>query len=404
VRGRIVSRFKGSYSIVLDIGKDPVTGKRQQHFESIKGTRKEAEKRLNELLHELGNGTFVKPGKLTVSDFLKSWLTDYVRLNESSRTHELYSYMCEKHITPDIGKIVLSELKPQNLQHLYSEKLDHGRLDGQGGLGGRTVQLIHVTIHKALQYGLKMGLVNRNVADGVEIPRVKRHEMRTLSESDVNVFLNSVKDSEYYTLWYTYLHTGARRSELLAVQWLNINLYPLDSTLSITRSLEYIDDKKIPASERIKFKAPKTVKSRRLIDLTPSNAVVLRKYREAQDKLKQSLGLPALTDNDLVFSHFNGSPLLPQSITHAWMKAVRKAGFYGIRLHDTRHTHASIMLTKEIHPKVVSERLGHAGIAITMDLYSHVTRGMQHAAAAKFDEISVPKESKLDKELDEIIK
>ena len=169
----------------------------------------------------------------------------------------------------------------------------------------------------------------------------------------------------------------------------------------MTRSMEYVPD--APPDQRIGFKPPKTEKSRRLIALTPSNTIILREHKEAQDKLRLSLNLPVTTENDLVFSHFDGSPYLPNSITHAWMKMVRRSGFRGIRLHDARHSHASIMLKQGVHPKIVSERLGHAGIAITLDLYSHVAPGLQAAAAAKFDDILKPKENKLEKELKEIM-
>ena len=108
--------------------------------------------------------------------------------------------------------------------------------------------------------------------------------------------------------------------------------------------------------------------------------------------MRQALDLPLVTDNDLVFSHWDGTPLLPNSVTHAWMKLVRRCGLQGIRLHDARHTHASLLLKQGVHPKIVQERLGHARIAVTLDLYSHVAPGLQQAAANKFDDIVLPKD------------
>jgi integrase len=113
----------------------------------------------------------------------------------------------------------------------------------------------------------------------------------------------------------------------------------------------------------------------------------LREQREAQDKRRISLELPTKSDNDLVFSHQDGSPLLPDSITHVWLKPIRKRGLMGVRLHDERHSHASLMLKQGIHPKIVQECLGHSVIAITLDLYSHIAPGLQQAAANKFDDI-----------------
>jgi integrase len=116
----------------------------------------------------------------------------------------------------------------------------------------------------------------------------------------------------------------------------------------------------------------------------------LHEHKEAQTKQRQLLNMPLVSDNDLIFSHWDGSPLPPDSITHAWMKLARRCGLSGVRLHDARHTHASLMLRQGISPKVISERLGHAGIAITLDLYAHTTRGMQQEAANKFDDIVLP--------------
>ena len=142
---------------------------------------------------------------------------------------------------------------------------------------------------------------------------------------------------------------------------------------------------------RISFKEPKTAKSRRLIALSPSTAITLREHQTKQNALRKSLGYPALSNSDLVFSRYDGSPLLPNSITHAWIKLVRRCGLHGIRLHDARHTHASLLLKQGVHPKIVQERLGHAGIAVTLDFYSHVAPGLQQAAANKFDDILLPK-------------
>ena len=149
--------------------------------------------------------------------------------------------------------------------------------------------------------------------------------------------------------------------------------------------MQFVDNK-------VTFKQPKTVKSRRLIALPPSNVAVLQEHWEAQKKMRQSLDLPLVTDNDLVFSHWDGSPLLPDSVTHAWIKLARCCGLHGIRLHDARHTHASILLKQGVHPKIVQERLGHGSIQITLDTYSHVAPGLQQAAADKFDDIVLPKQ------------
>ncbi|MFH1032078.1 MAG: site-specific integrase, partial [Chloroflexota bacterium] len=169
-----------------------------------------------------------------------------------------------------------------------------------------------------------------------------------------------------------------RRGEALALSWGDADL--LLCQLSVNRSLQFI--KNTPS-----FKQPKTTKSRRLIALSPSTVAVLRDHRVEQDRLRSEIEFPPTSDTDLVFSHLDGSPLRPDSVTHAWVKLVRRCNLRGVRLHDARHTHATLMLKQGIHPKIVQERLGHAGIAITLDLYSHVVPGLQEAAARKFDDL-----------------
>jgi len=136
----------------------------------------------------------------------------------------------------------------------------------------------------------------------------------------------------------------------------------------------------------IVFRQPKSAKGNRTISLSPSTLDLLKAYQEKQKAKALMLG-KSLTDNDLVFSHIDGSPLLPGTLSHAWDKAVRHAGLRIIRLHDARHTHASYMLKQGIHPKVVQERLGHSSIQVTLDTYSHVAPGIQEKAAARLDDI-----------------
>jgi integrase len=376
MKGTIIERGD-SYRIKVPLGKNQLTGKYDAYYETFRGSKPNAQKRLRQLLTDLDKGMFVKPCKGTITEYLRSWLTDYC-LNLSPRTRELYSYMCEKHIIPSIGNIPLAELKPPHVQHLYAEKLS-------SGLSPRTVQIIHVTLHKALKTAVKAGLVVRNVTEAVDTPRVQRHEIHTMDETDIHLFLDTARSTEYFTFFYTLLFTGCRRSELLAVRWQDVDL--LLRQLSITRSMQYLRGAKIP----ITFKEPKTQNSRRSIVLSRSTVEVLKEHRVVQEKRRESLHLPPVSPSDLIFSHYNGTPLLPQSVTQAWERLARRSGLAGVRLHDARHSHASLMLKQGIHLKVVSERLGHSGIQITADTYSHITPGLQQAAADMFDDLLLPK-------------
>ena len=172
MRGYIVKRGNDSYRIAVSLGKGP-DGKYKQHFETVRGNKKAADKRLSEILSSLDNGVFVKPGKQTLGDYLRAWLKDYCQANITPQSTQTYQFFIERHIIPAIGHVPLTDLRPQHLAHLYSEKLSSGRRDGKGGLGLRSTRYIHTTLHKALSNALKIGLIARNPADAIEAPKQK---------------------------------------------------------------------------------------------------------------------------------------------------------------------------------------------------------------------------------------
>ncbi len=370
MRGHIVQRSKDTYSIKVSLGKNPATGKYKSQWFTVKGSKKDAEKRLSEILHQLDTGNYMKPGKTTVTDYLTRWLSDYAKPNLSPRGFERYQGIITKHLIPDFGSIQLSQLKPEHLQRHYSNRLN-------SGLSARSVRYHHALIHIALQTAVKWGLVSRNVADAVEPPKFKRSQMQTWNENEINQFLEAAKGTEYHALFYTALFTGMRRSELLALRWQDIDF--IYSQIYVSRGLHHLKDGSYV------FTAPKSERSRRTIALPPSAFLVLSEYRKVKDTEALLLD-KSLTDADLVFSNL-GKPLRPNTVTYAWARIAARAGVKVIRLHDARHTHASLMLKQGIHPKVVQERLGHASIQMTLDTYSHVAPGIQEAAAQSFDKL-----------------
>jgi integrase len=378
MRGHITKRGRDSYTIVLNLGRDPETGKRKQQWISVKGTKKDAEKKLSELLSQLDNGIYIRPRNTTLADFLELWLKDYAWPNLSPKTAEGYEYIIRRHLIPGLGKLPLTHLKPEHLQRYYADKLSKGRIDGNGGLSPKTVRHHHVTLHDALQSAVKWGLLARNPADAVDAPRFQRPEINIMSADEINRFLEAAKDTPYYAIFYLALFTGMRRSELLALKWTDVDL--ILCQIYVNRSLHQLKDGSMI------IRQPKSDKSRRMISLTPSTVIVLLEHREYQSSIKMIQGL-LLNDDDLVFSQLDGGPYRPDTITHAWIKLTRKTGLKGIRLHDARHSHASLMLKQGVHPKIVQERLGHSSIQLTLDTYSHLVPGLQEAAARSFDDI-----------------
>ena len=377
MRGHIRKRSKNSWTIVVSLGRDPQTGKKKYQWQSVKGTKKRAEKVLADLLHRLDTGDFVKPTKVTVAEFLQRWLYDYASTNVRPRTFQRYQGIIETHLIPILGNIPLTQLKPSDVQHCYTKSIEI-RLDGKPGkLAAKTVLQHHRVLSQALSHAVKWGLVSRNAAAAVDAPRPVTREMRTLDSESVRSFLYAAEDTEYFALFHLAVYTGLRRSELLGLRWRAVSLEM--ASLSVVQTMQRLRDGETA------FLEPKTAKGRRSLALSPAAVLVLRDHKEKQQALRTFAGSLS-SEDDLVFSHVDGSPLEPDTVSQAFVRIARKAGLHGIRLHDLRHTHATLMLQQGIHPKIVQERLGHATIAVTLDIYSRVLPGMQEAAAKRFEE------------------
>jgi len=380
MKGHIRQRSKGSWTIWVDLGRDPETGKRKQQTFTVHGTKRDAERELRDLLHSLEAGSYIKPSRITLGQWLEQWCQSYVAMHCSTRTAESYQSEVRRHIIPALGTIPLTRLQPQHLETYYARALSQGRIDGRGGLSRRTVLYHHRILSEALSHAVKMGLLGRNVVEVVDPPRVERTNWETLAPENVPKFLEAAQEAPYYELFYMALYTGMRLGELLGLRWCDVDLDM--AALSVVQAL-------YKRSGVCKMVEPKSSRSRRRIALSPSLALLLRQYKADQQAQRILLGEP-LADSGLVFSHIDGKPLDPGVVSHTFAKLLRKAGLPHIRFHDLRHSHATLLLKAGIHPKIVSERLGHANIGITLDTYSHVLPGLQERAAERFDEMLEP--------------
>lgn len=272
----------------------------------------------------------------------------------------------------------LRSLEPRAIQAVYEALQD-------GGLSPRSILPQPQGTQGGPGARRHPGLIARNPCQAVTPPRPERKQMLWLNASELQRVLDGARSTPYYAAFFTLLYTGLRRGELLGLRIRDVDLTP--GTVHVRQTLQTLRVCKVAFSE------PKTDRSRRSVALTPSNAVVLRDHL---DKLREDMALlgVSMTDDTLVFSWPDGRPMLPSALTHNWLRLVRRVGLLGVRLHDARHTHASLVLTLNVHPKIVQERLGHSSIAITLDTYSHAMPGLQSAAALGFDQVvSKPLES-----------
>ena len=388
MRGSIRQRSKGSWEIAIDIGRDPSTNRRLRHFESVKGRKSDAQRRLHELLHTLEGGTFVKPSRLTVAQFLEEWLQSYVATNAAPKTRERYEEIVRLHLIPALGSFPLLTLQPQHIQKYYAKALESGRRDGRGGLSALTVHKHHRVLYEALRCGVRHGIIIRNVAEAVDPPRSHSKKSMMLGANDVRLILDGAERTPYHALLFTSAYTGLRRGELLGLRWCDIDLEL--ATLSVVQTLQQL------RNGDYVFGEPKSKHSRRQIALPPSLTILLWEHRLKQEHAKKLLG-KLLEPTDLVFSHPNGRPFRPNSVSRAFKVVTESVGLSNVRLHDLRHAHATIMLQQGVHPKIVQERLGHSSVSTTLDIYSHVLPGLQEAAARRFEEglKDIPTETKV---------
>ena len=380
MRGHIRKRGKNSWAVVTELPRDPQTGKRRQQWHNVRGNKRDAEAKLRELLTSLDKGVYIKTQRLTLGEFLYLWLDGYVKANCSPRTLDSYQSIANRHLIPNLGSLLLTQLHPQEIQQYYARALTEGRTDGKGGLSPVTVLHIHRVLVEALNYAVRQGFIIRNVGELTDPPQAKSSKMKTLMPQEVVTLLSVAIDTIYYPIIYTAVNTGLRQAELLGLTWRNLDLDL--ASLSVTQVL-------YKRRGICQFKEPKSEHSRRRLDLSPSLALFLRKYKEEREVERLLLGKP-LGDNDLVFSSVNGAAMDPGTLTHNFARIARRAGLSGTRFHDLRHTFATLMLMAGIHPKIVSEMLGHASVAFTLDIYSHVTPTLQRAAMKRLDEVLGP--------------
>ena len=369
MKGSIKRRGK-SWRIIVDVGRDE-SGQRKQQWYSGFQTKKAAEEKLTEILGSLQGGAYVEPTKRTVASFLGEWLPS-IAASVRPSTWTAYRILCEAHIIPALGTVALQRLSAAHLNALYAQLLAHGRRNGRGGLSARTVQLCHVVVHKALGDAVKWQILSRNVADSATAPRPQTREPKVWTADDLRAFLGHVEGDRLYGAYLLAATTGLRRGEVLGLRWCDV----APARLSVIQTL-------ISVGGATSFSTPKTAKGRRSVALDTTTIAALRAHRIRQLEERMGLGLGAPSADGLVFADIGGGPLHPKALSDHFARLVKGAGVPRLTLHGLRHTHATLALAAGIHPKVVSERLGHSTIGVTLDLYSHTVPGLEEAAAEK---------------------
>lgn len=384
--GHLERRSDKSWTIVIDVGRDPTTGKRKRIYRAFRGTKREAEKEMARLIAELEKGTYVEPSKLTFGDYLKEWLKNREHDNLSPTTLRRYSQIVELRLIPKLGMLPLEKLRPIHIQKFMRDVAEEGRLDGKTTpLSYDSLRYHYRVLHKALEDAVKMQLLPFNPADAVTIPKPPqelddepKEEIQVLTAEQVEIMLEAAKITPYYHLLFVAVRTGLRRGELLGLRWQDIDLKA--GKLSVKRALAYT-----PQKGKF-FKLPKNKKSRRTIDISREVIEVFKDLKKKQAEAKLFYG-QYYKDHGLVFCQPDGTPMHPDTPSSWFPEFLQRIGLPRLNFHCLRHTHASLLLQAGVDIKVISERLGHSSIRITYDLYAHLMPGMQKEAVNKLEKL-----------------
>lgn len=362
-----VRKYRNSWAGVVEMGKDPATGKRMQKF-VYASTEEECQKKLNKLVYELEEGIYTEPSKMTIEQYLRQWIEIHAS-NITQNTVDCYKVSIEKHIIPYIGKVMLTDLTAMHLQKLYASELKK--------YSGRTVQLTHRVLRKALSSAYKMQIIRLNPADLVDAPKAKKYKLSNLySEKDFEALLKAASGTVHEIPIILAGGLGLRRGEVFGLRWKDVNFR--SNTITVEQQL-------IPNSSGLTFKDPKSEDSIRTLD-TPKYVIdLLKKHLKEQEKNKRFFQ-GEYTDYNLVCCKPNGEPIHPSYYSRIFGELLADNNLPHIRFHDLRHFNATIMLKYDVPVKVASERLGHSNTAITQDIYQHVLHDMDKEASKKIGE------------------
>lgn len=390
MKNGVVKRGK-RWSFVVETPRDPVTNKRRPKWYSGYRTRKEAEQARTSVLHNIHTGEYVEPSRMTMKMLINQYLDAMETSEMKNSTLQSYKANMTLHVIPNIGGTRVQRLTPADLNSLYRRLLSEGRVgqkrkhdahnalttgeeQAKRGLSPKTVRNIHITISAALSYAVKNNLVHRNVARNANPPGTRAgqsSELTTWTAQELKTFLAEINGHRFYPAYLLAATTGMRRAEVLGLRWSDIDLDTM--VLSVQQTL-------LSVNYQIEISEPKTPGSRRAIALDRHTTAILRAHRARQAEEHLSKGA-AYKDGGLVFTTESGEPIHPDLFSKVFNQLVEKSGLPRIRLHDLRHTYATLALSQGIHPKVVAERLGHSGISMTMNTYTHAIPSLQKDAA-----------------------
>jgi integrase len=332
-------------------------------------TERDALEKMRKLMRVRDQGIPVTTSTQRTGEYLERWLEDTARPSVRPKTYDSYRVNVQR-LLPLIGSIQLGNLSPAHVQNAYAAL--HRR-----GLSPRSIHHAHTVLHGAMRKAQQWGLIPRNPTEGAARPRMERREMRTLSQADLQRLFEATEDEyPHHALWVLLATTGLRLGEALGLRWEDVDL--ARGLLTVKRALQR------QTGRGLVFVEPKSSSSRRSVHLAPGTVACLARHHVRQKEATLEAG-GAAQDPELVFSRADGLPLDASAITRRFDRTLARACLPDVRVHDLRHTAASLLLLRGVHPKVVQEMLGHSSVALTLDTYSHLAPSLHAEVASKME-------------------
>jgi integrase len=365
--GHIRRRGERSWELKFDLGRDPSTGERKTAYQSFKGTKREAQIKLAELITTASRGTYVEPTKITVADFVRARIDQWEAAPDgiTARTAQRYRQLTEHQIVPHLGAKTLQKLTRLDIE------IWHNALH-QAGLAARTIGNAHRVLHQALSDAEADGLVTKNVCRLHKAPRVVNRE--TVIVQDIPGFIVRIRNSRLYVPALLALVGGLRLGEVLALRDRHVDL-----NRKILYVRESLEDTK---AHGVRIKAPKTRSGRRDVTLPDIAVAALNEHRRQLLETRMRLGIGKLPEDALLFATLDGRPLRTRNVSTDWGKIAASIGMPDVTFHALRHTHASQLIDAGVDIVTISKRLGHATPDITLRIYAHLFKKDDSKAAA----------------------
>ncbi|MEZ3506324.1 MAG: site-specific integrase [Lachnospiraceae bacterium] len=372
--GSIRKRKDGTWEARVTIG---ISADGKQQRKSLYGkTRQEVSAKMTDLLNNLQKGIITNPTEMTLAEWLDFYMLEYKKQYVKPTTYNNYTVKVKNHIKPAIGHYKLKALRQDIIQKFVNS------LSGKG-LAPSTVIDIFKVLSNALETAVDDGLIVRNVANRVKLPKTTKPQITVLTQEQQNAFVEQAKVTYMGVVYIFDLCTGMRLGELLGLKWQDIDFE--QNQLHIKRIIRKVKDPDNPEEHwHLEFGTPKTPTSERIIPLNETAIKVLADVWEQQEKNKEKANT-AYEDNDLVFCTQLGRPLDPNNIRRTCYSICAKIGVSNIHPHCLRHTFATRGAENNVDVRVMQKFLGHATIKETADTYTHVLNDLKQSEILKLD-------------------